>query len=64
MGKTVVMNCEPLDVDQVVADYYCDRCEERQARIPVQESIYAGAPMCAGCDIEMCLDRIYLLKEA
>jgi hypothetical protein len=63
MGKTVVMNCEFLDPDQVVADYYCDLCEERQNRIPVQESIYTGAPMCAGCDKEMALDRIYLLKE-
>ena len=49
-----------LDQEQVVANYYCDKCGEKQINIPVQESIYTGAPMCIDCNLEMSLDQIYI----
>lgn len=49
-----------VECDSVVAEYYCDNCEKREKNVPVQESIYAGPPMCDECDCEMSLDKMFL----
>ena len=49
-----------IPCDSVYAEYYCDNCETREKNIPVQESIYAGAPYCSKCNIEMSLDKLFI----
>ncbi len=49
-----------LQVEKVVATYYCDDCQNDAHDVPVQESIYNGPPMCTNCNEEMTLDTIHV----
>jgi hypothetical protein len=55
------LKLELKDTINVVADYVCDRCERTTKNIPVQESIYNGAPLCEACQEEMSLEKICVI---
>ena len=49
-----------IPCDSVYAQYYCDNCEIVEKDVPVQKSIYCGAPCCDKCNIEMSLDKLFI----
>ena len=46
--------------ENVLADFYCEDCQNDIHDVSVQESIYNGPPMCMTCNQEMTLGIVHV----
>ncbi len=42
-----------IEIEKLNVDYICDGCQVFKGKVPLEEVLNTGNPMCSDCDTEM-----------